>query len=82
MLEESIVKKWDYLGKNQKENEAKEPTVMPGKEEAKLPFMMKKYEKIGWAQRKDICDCEGTMHPGYEEQSGEPKGPRFDRSKW
>jgi hypothetical protein len=21
------------------------------------------------------------MYPGYEEQSGEPKGPRFDRSK-
>jgi hypothetical protein len=30
---------------HQKENEPKEP-VMPGKEEAKLPFMMKKYEKI------------------------------------
>jgi hypothetical protein len=33
------------LVKNQKENEPKEP-VMPGKEEAKSPFMMKKYEKI------------------------------------
>jgi hypothetical protein len=30
---------------HQKENKAKEP-VMPGKEEAKSPFMMKKYEKI------------------------------------
>jgi hypothetical protein len=29
--------------KNQKENEAKEP-LMPDKEEAKLPFVMKKYE--------------------------------------
>jgi hypothetical protein len=28
----------------QKENEPKEP-VMPGKEDAKLPFMMKKYKK-------------------------------------
>jgi hypothetical protein len=33
------------LVKNQKEIEPKEP-VMPGKEEAKSPFMMKKYEKI------------------------------------
>jgi hypothetical protein len=33
------------LVKNQKENNPKEP-VMPGKEEVKLPFMMKKYEKI------------------------------------
>ena len=31
--------------KNQKENISKEP-VMPGKEETKPPFMMKKYEKI------------------------------------
>jgi hypothetical protein len=30
---------------HQKENEPKEP-VMLGKEEAKSPFMMKKYEKI------------------------------------
>ena len=45
---------------HQKENEPKEP-VMPGKEEAKLPFMMKKYKKILWAQRKDICDWEGKM---------------------
>jgi hypothetical protein len=30
---------------HQKENEPKEP-VIPGKEEAKSPFMMKKYEKI------------------------------------
>jgi hypothetical protein len=30
---------------HQKENELREP-VMPGKEEAKSPFMMKKYEKI------------------------------------
>jgi hypothetical protein len=30
---------------HQKENEPKEP-VMPGKEEAKSPFMMKKHEKI------------------------------------
>jgi hypothetical protein len=30
---------------HQKETEPKEP-VMPGKEEAKLPFMMKKYKKI------------------------------------
>jgi hypothetical protein len=30
---------------HQKENDPKEP-VMPGKEEAKWPFMMKKYEKI------------------------------------
>jgi hypothetical protein len=31
------------LVKNQKENEPKEP-VMPDEEEAKLPFVMKKYE--------------------------------------
>jgi hypothetical protein len=30
---------------HQKEDEPKEP-VMPGKEEAKSPFMMKKYKKI------------------------------------
>jgi hypothetical protein len=34
------------LMKNQKENEPKEP-VMPSEEEAKPPFMMKKYKKIG-----------------------------------
>ena len=35
---------------------------MPGKEEVKSPSVMKKYEKIRGAQRKDICDCcEGTM---------------------
>jgi hypothetical protein len=33
------------LAKNQKENEPKEP-VMPGKEEAKSPSVMKKYKKI------------------------------------
>jgi hypothetical protein len=33
------------LEKNQKVNEPKEP-VMPGKEEAKSPFMMNKYERI------------------------------------
>jgi hypothetical protein len=33
------------LKKNQKENEPKEP-VIPGKEEAKTPFIMKKYENI------------------------------------
>jgi hypothetical protein len=38
-------KEMRLLVKNQKENEPKEP-VMPGKEEAKSPFMMKKYEKI------------------------------------
>jgi hypothetical protein len=38
-------KEMRLLVKNQKENETKEP-VMPGKEEAKSPFMMKKYEKI------------------------------------
>jgi hypothetical protein len=39
-------KEMKLLVKNhQKENEPKEP-VMPGKEEAKLPFMMKKYKKI------------------------------------
>jgi hypothetical protein len=36
-------KEMRLLVKNQKENEPKEP-VMPDKEEAKLPFMMKKYE--------------------------------------
>jgi hypothetical protein len=68
--------------KNQKENEPKEP-VMRGKEEAKSPSVMKKYKNIRWAQRKDMCDYEETMHPGYEEQqNGEPEGPQFDRSKW
>jgi hypothetical protein len=33
------------LVKNQKENKPKEP-VMPGKEEAKSPSVMKKYKKI------------------------------------
>jgi hypothetical protein len=36
-------KKMRLLVKNQKENEPKE-AVMPDKEEAKLPFVMKKYE--------------------------------------
>jgi hypothetical protein len=36
-------KEMSLLVKNQTENEPKEP-VMPGKEEEKLPFMMKKYE--------------------------------------
>jgi hypothetical protein len=36
---------------HQKENEPKEP-VMPGKEEAKSPFMMKKNEKILFAEGK------------------------------
>jgi hypothetical protein len=53
-------KEMKLLVKNQKENEFKEP-VMPGKEKAKKPSVMKKYEKIRRAQRKDICDCEGTM---------------------
>jgi hypothetical protein len=48
------------LVKNQKENEPKEQ-VMPGKEEAKSPFMIEKYKKIWWAPMRDICDCEGTM---------------------
>jgi hypothetical protein len=68
------------LVKNQEDNEPKEP-AMPDKEEAKSPFIMKKYEtelkqyslkkerKIRGAQSKDICDCNGTMHPEYEEQS-------------
>jgi hypothetical protein len=38
-------KEMKLLVKNQEENEPKEP-VMPGKEEAKSPFMMKKYKKI------------------------------------
>jgi hypothetical protein len=38
-------KEMRLLVKNQKENEPKEP-VMPGKEEAKPPSRMKKYEKI------------------------------------
>jgi hypothetical protein len=39
-------KEMKTLVKNhQKQNEPKEP-VMPGKEEAKSPFMMKKYKKI------------------------------------
>jgi hypothetical protein len=41
-------KEMRLLVKNQKENEPKEPgiPVMPGKGEAKSPFMMKKYKKI------------------------------------
>jgi hypothetical protein len=38
-------KEMRLLVKTQKENESKE-RVMPGKEEAKSPLMMKKYEKI------------------------------------
>jgi hypothetical protein len=39
-----MVKKWDYWWRgSQEENEPKEP-VMPDREEAKLPFVMKKYE--------------------------------------
>jgi hypothetical protein len=37
-------KEMQLLVKNQKENEPKEP-VMPDKEEAKSPFVMKKYER-------------------------------------
>jgi transcriptional regulator with AAA-type ATPase domain len=41
-----VCKEIKLLVKNhQKENEPKEP-VMSGKEEAKSPFMMKKYKKI------------------------------------
>jgi hypothetical protein len=43
MLEESIVKKMRLLVKNQEENEPKIP-VMPDKERAKSPLVMKKYE--------------------------------------
>jgi hypothetical protein len=43
MSEESIVKKWDYWWRTRRENKPKEP-VMPYKEEAKLPFVMKKYK--------------------------------------
>jgi hypothetical protein len=69
------------LVKNQKENKPKE-WVMPDKEEAKLPFVMKKY-KIELKQyyfkkerntRSTKQISQGTMHPEYEEQSGEPKG--------
>jgi hypothetical protein len=68
--------------KNQKENEPKEP-VMPDKEEAKLPFVMKKYKtelkeyyfkNERYKEHKAICDCKGTMHPEHEAQSGEPEG--------
>ena len=48
-------KEMRLLVKNQKENEPDEP-VMLDKEEAKSPFMMKKYEKMQGAQRKDVCD--------------------------
>jgi hypothetical protein len=70
-------KEMRLLVKNQKENEPDKP-VMPEKEEAKSPFVMKKYE-TEWKQyyfkkERYICDCKGTMHPEYEEQSGEPKG--------
>ena len=47
-------KEMRLLVKNQKENEPKEP-VMPDKEEAKLPFMMKKYKtelKLSLQERK------------------------------
>jgi hypothetical protein len=81
------------LVKKQEENEPKE-LVMPDKEKVKSPFVMKTYEtelkqyyfkkerKIWGAQSKVICDCKGTMHPEYEEQSGEPTGLQFDGSKW
>jgi hypothetical protein len=47
MSEERYSKEMKLLVKNhQKENEPKE-LVMPGKQEAKSPFMMKKYQKIG-----------------------------------
>jgi hypothetical protein len=60
------------LVKNQEENGPEKP-VMPDKEAAKSPLVMKKYEtelkqyyfkkerKIRGAQSKDICDCKGTM---------------------
>jgi hypothetical protein len=66
------------LVKNQKENEPEEP-LMRDREEAKSPFVMKKYKtelkqyyfkkerNIRGAQSKDICDCKGKMHPEYEE---------------
>jgi hypothetical protein len=37
--------------------------------------------KIQGAQSKDICNCEGAIHPEYEEQSGEPYGLQFNGSK-
>jgi hypothetical protein len=71
------------LVKNQKENEPKE-AVIPD-EEAKLPFVMKKYktelkqyyfrkERYKEHKAKIYWDCKGAVHPEYEEQSGEPKG--------
>jgi hypothetical protein len=40
-------KKMSLLVKHhQKENEPREPVMPPGKEEAKSPFMMKKYKNI------------------------------------
>jgi hypothetical protein len=84
--QESIVKKWDYWWRTKRK--------MKGKRQEKLPFITKKCEtelkwyyfkkerKIRGAQSKDICDRKGAMHPEYEEQSGEPTGIRFDRSKW
>jgi hypothetical protein len=79
------------LVKNQEENEPEEP-VMPDKEEVESPFIMKKYEtelkqyyfkkeRCEEHKAKIFCDCKGTMHPEYEEPSGDPKGLRFDRSK-
>jgi hypothetical protein len=69
---------------HQKENEPKEP-VVPGKEEAKSPFMMKKDKGYDEHKGKIFVIVKGQFnktHPGCEEQqSGEPKGPQFDRNK-
>jgi hypothetical protein len=72
-------KEMRLLVKNQMENEPKEP-VMPDKEEARLPYVMKKYEtelkqyyfkkeRYEEHKSKDICDCKGTVYPEYEGQS-------------
>ena len=57
---------------------------MPDKEEAKLPFMMKKYKtelKQYYFKKERYEEHKAKIFVIVKEQSGEPKGPRFYRSK-
>ena len=58
--------------------------VMPDKEEEKLPFVMKKYKtelKQYYFKKERYKEHKAKIFVNVKEQSGEPKGPQFDRSK-
>jgi hypothetical protein len=48
------------------------------KYETRAEIILLQERNIRGAQSKDICDCKGTMHAEYEEQSGESTGLPFD----